>query len=78
MRGAAFKSTAQRSPWRLLHVKQTSLFLVVDVAREFGVSRNRVIALDDRLRPARTPNGTRVYTRDAIDFVAGERLARAS
>jgi hypothetical protein len=72
------KSTAQGTPWRLLHVKQPTLYLVDDVSRELGISRSRVYALDAQLNPSRTPNGTRVYTRAAIDYLVGVRLARAS
>ncbi len=53
------------------------LYLLADVARLLGVSRSRVHALDDRLNPLRTPNGTRIYTQAAIDHEIGFRLAGA-
>lgn len=58
-------------------MKQTTPYLVDDVARLYGISRSRVLALDPKLNPARTPNGTRVYDHAAVDYVAGQRLARA-
>lgn len=60
-------------------MRQTStLYLVDDVARALGISRSRVIALDSKLNPTRTPSGVRVYTRESVDFEIGQRLARAS
>lgn len=56
----------------------TTIYLAADVARLYGVTPARVHALDERLNPTRTPNGTRVYARDAVDFELGRRLARAA
>lgn len=66
------KSTVSAPTCRVLHMTP---YLVDDVSRLLGVSRSRVIALDSRLNPLRTPNGTRVYDRAAVDYVAAQRLA---
>lgn len=47
--------------------------LIADVAAQLGVSKSRVNALDDKLCPERTPNGTRIYRQDVVDEYAGAR-----
>ncbi len=44
-----------------------------DVAQILGVSREYVVRLDDRLRPARTRMGQRIYRRDAVETFRRER-----
>ena len=47
-----------------------------EVAKLLDVSRERVVQLDDELRPARTARGLRVYDRRVVDDFAAARRAR--
>lgn len=49
--------------------------LISDVAATLGVSVSRVVALDRDLKPARTPNGTRVYDYDRVQAEVDRRVS---
>jgi DNA-binding transcriptional MerR regulator len=55
-----------------------SLLTPAVVARQLGISPERVRQLDGTLKPKRTETGVRVYDQDVVDEFAGRRDALLS
>src|SRR6266568_3753700 len=62
-----------RAPCKDPSMRESEYLSSGDVAQILGVSREYVVRLDDRLRPARTRMGQRIYRRDAVETFRRER-----
>ena len=54
------------------------LFTSGEVARLLGKSRERIVQLDEELKPSRTASGRRIYTRQSVEAFLARRTGRTA